>query len=270
MKTNPSRTLRGLVLLTGLAAGLLHGAAASASVFHDPSAPVESGWHQSRGAGWFLDYGNGWIFHTDHGFMYEVPYTAEASFVWHPRSGWWWVGDAVYPFIYSLRQQGWVYYLGLDGNRLFWHIVWNEWMSGAQEENISALLELLRSLHAASEVTPEMVGELRESIRALVASSTAPSEESLQALAEAIAAAHADGVVSEEEKVVILAAFRAVLDSADFPEEDVASVRLAMIAIIDASQVDAEDIAAVKAAVQAILDEWQAGRVHPVDANPES
>lgn len=265
MKRNIAQYITGLPgreLLAGMALTIL-AATAQAVVFNEPGTPEEGGWHKARHHGWYLDYGNGWIFHTEHGFLYEIPYAPESSFVWAPRSGWWWVGEKTYPYIYSLRQQGWLYYQGVDGRRTFWHIVWSEWMSGDQEENISALLELLRALRAESEITPELVANLREALANLCANSTPPSQESLDNLAATTAEAWADGVLSELEKAQIAAAFLAVLDSADFPEEDVANVRLAWLAVVEASNVDPEDVTAVKDLIKAIIEEWKAGRVHP-------
>lgn len=65
--------------------------------------------------GYFNTNSAPWIYHLTLGWLYPVGTSADSIWFWDPqwdegKGGWWWTGSSVFPWIFSVADDGWYWY----------------------------------------------------------------------------------------------------------------------------------------------------------------
>jgi len=71
---------------------------------------VGGGWAWLPWFGYFSDLGGDWLYHAQHGFLYAVGETSTGLWLWASDLGWMWTRDDLYPFLYRLQGNAWLWY----------------------------------------------------------------------------------------------------------------------------------------------------------------
>jgi hypothetical protein len=107
----------------------------------DLQAPPSNGWDQAADLGggwrnlpWFGTYKVDawpWIWHTEHGWLYVVSTDTASIWLWDTRLGWLFTTQSSYPFMYSVGQNSWMWYVrgGTPGGRSFYNYATATWIS---------------------------------------------------------------------------------------------------------------------------------------------
>jgi hypothetical protein len=74
------------------------------------------GWEWQDWFGYFWKGGGPWMFHLEHGWLYPVGDTPGNLWLYSPRLNWLWTGDDLYPFLWSVGQDTWLWYCPGTGN----------------------------------------------------------------------------------------------------------------------------------------------------------
>ena len=84
---------------------------------------MEGGWSHLPWFGAFRAYANGWVYQQALGWVYASGTNEDDVWLWLPDWGWLWTNSSVYPYLYSHREQSWLYYLTKDaaGTPIFYH-----------------------------------------------------------------------------------------------------------------------------------------------------
>ena len=82
----------------------------------------------------YVPYGPHWIYHAQHGWLYwnlsDSPYDFTSFWVWSQDLEWCWMSETVYPFIWSSKTGGWLWYLEESSvPRWFYNFVTGAWES---------------------------------------------------------------------------------------------------------------------------------------------
>ena len=89
-------------------------------------------WLEIDWFGSFFTLDNGWNFNITHGWFYSAPTNGESFWAWQDNElGWWWSAHGVYPYIYSINLEKWIYVSVLDSNKdqlTYYDYSQNDWL----------------------------------------------------------------------------------------------------------------------------------------------
>lgn len=76
-----------------------------------PSAKLidNSGWKESDWFGVFLPYSSGWSYHSQLGWFWSLTKSGDSVWVFTSHLGWLWTNLTVYPYLFSLDENDWLY-----------------------------------------------------------------------------------------------------------------------------------------------------------------
>jgi hypothetical protein len=93
--------------------------------------PLGSGWFYSS---WFGTYNSNsypWIYHNELGFMYVFGSDSNNIWLYSPNLGFLWTTSIIYPFLWSDRDQAWLWYERGTSNPLwFYNVNLDQWVNG--------------------------------------------------------------------------------------------------------------------------------------------
>lgn len=130
-------------------------------------------------------------------------------------------------------------------------------LSETQQQNVDKLTKDLQGLKAGSEVTPEMVTQLKTDLMAMCDNANKPSQESVQKLSKDLSAALSDKALNNQEKAQLAKNMQAIMTSANLNPDEVQAVKKDMQAILTASHVTSDSAKIIMSDVQAIITEIQ-------------
>ena len=90
---------------------------------------LNGGWRWSPWFGYYAPIGSSWIYHNNHGYIYIFPSsTQESIYLYTMDMGWFWTKSTMYPFMYSVTGDVWLWYLkGSDNPRQFFNMGTHIW-----------------------------------------------------------------------------------------------------------------------------------------------
>lgn len=130
-------------------------------------------------------------------------------------------------------------------------------LTESQQQNVDKLTKDLQGLKAGSEVTPEMVTQLKTDMMAMCDNANKPSQESVQKLSKDLSSSLSDKELSNQEKAQLAKDMQAIMTSANLNPDQVQAVKNDMQAILTASHVTKDDAKVIMSDVQAIITEIQ-------------
>ncbi len=80
-----------------------------------------------------LDY-DPWVYHYGLGWIYYYGVTSENVFFYDPALGWMWTGKDVYPFLYSYKTGGWLWYYHNPAANRRWFKDFNDGLDKPEDE----------------------------------------------------------------------------------------------------------------------------------------
>ena len=123
--------------------------------------------------------------------------------------------------------------------------------------HVDKLTKDLQGLKAESQVTPEMVTQLKTDMMAMCDNANKPSQESVQKLSKDLSSSLSDKTLSNQEKAQLAKDMQAVMTSANLNSDEVQAVKKDMQSILTASNVSKDDAKLIMSDVQAIITEIQ-------------
>ncbi len=86
------------------------------------------GWNFAKWFGCYSERAWPWLYHTEHGWIYPYGGAASGFWYWDKALGWIWTKAACYPFLYSVGEEGWLWFnRGNASPRWFYNYTTNAW-----------------------------------------------------------------------------------------------------------------------------------------------
>jgi hypothetical protein len=76
------------------------------------STNLGNNWKQSSWFGTFYAAANGWQYHESLGWAYGSVIHEDSVWFWNQALGWFWTGDAIFPYLYISEEKTWFYLTG--------------------------------------------------------------------------------------------------------------------------------------------------------------
>lgn len=84
------------------------------------SQELSSGWLRSEWFGFFRPSTNGWIYHAEMGWIFHSEAKDASVWLWKQGRGWLWTQNGVWPYLWSNRNQNWLFFVrGQSGRPLY-------------------------------------------------------------------------------------------------------------------------------------------------------
>jgi hypothetical protein len=84
------------------------------------SQELSSGWLRSEWFGFFRPSTNGWIYHAEMGWIFHSEAKDASVWLWKEGRGWLWTQNGVWPYLWSNRNQNWLFFVrGQSGRPLY-------------------------------------------------------------------------------------------------------------------------------------------------------
>ena len=84
------------------------------STYHDPlliqSTSVDDNWKNLDWFGYYYQTDGGWIYHEYFGWVYPAGNGSYDNWLWFPERGWIWTCKELFPYMWSDRDQTWLWY----------------------------------------------------------------------------------------------------------------------------------------------------------------
>ncbi len=78
-----------------------------------------SEWSYAESIGWYVGARFPWVFHQEHGWWYVTGNDREGLWIWDAALGWLWTKAGLYPTLWSVDREGWIYYDSTAGGTRF-------------------------------------------------------------------------------------------------------------------------------------------------------
>jgi hypothetical protein len=130
-------------------------------------------------------------------------------------------------------------------------------LSPQQQANVTQLQNDLNGIKQGSEVTPQQVDALKNSLMQMADGATKPDPAAVQKLSADLSAAMADGNINPREMAQLSNDIQTVMNSANIPMSEVNQAIADAQAILTASGVSQSDVQKIVSDLQAIAAEMQ-------------